>query len=215
MDVGSSGSSGTARIYDQTPTTGSTSFVVRAGAGQTGNLQTWQNSAGTGIANVDSIGRINSQVGFLINTSGGAVLSPFAGTLGSFARGFAIGWGDASDGAVHASGYLFRGTTGTTTDLALSRFTAGRLELNSGTAIGTTPGNARDIMARGFYAAETTTDPSAADLTIAGSNTQDVAAIYVKNDKLVVAYNRSGTVNYLTIPLDGATTTFTQSTTAP
>jgi hypothetical protein len=30
-----------------------------------------------------------------------------------------------------------------------------------------------------------------------------------------VAYNRSGTVNYLTIPLDGATTTFTQSTTAP
>ncbi|MCX6854596.1 MAG: hypothetical protein NTV80_06795, partial [Verrucomicrobia bacterium] len=46
-------------------------------------------------------------------------------------------------------------------------------------------------------------DPSAADLTIAGSNAQDVAAIYVKNDKLVVAYNRSGTVNYLTIPLDG------------
>lgn len=62
---------------------------------------------------------------------------------------------------------------------------------------------------------KTTSDPSASELSIAGSNAQDTFRMYMKNDKLVVAVNRSGTVNYLTIPLDGSTTTFSWSTTAP
>lgn len=50
LDVGSSGSSGTLRAWDQTPTTGSTSLIVRAGAGQGGNLlQQWQDGSGTRI----------------------------------------------------------------------------------------------------------------------------------------------------------------------
>ncbi len=57
---------------------------------------------------------------------------------------------------------------------------------------------------------EATADPGTARLS-AG----DHFAIYRKNDKLVVAYNNAGTITYLTIPLDGATTTWTQSTTAP
>lgn len=53
FDVASSGSSGTARFYDQTPTTGSTSLIVRAGAGQgTNNLITWQSAAGSTLSYV-------------------------------------------------------------------------------------------------------------------------------------------------------------------
>jgi hypothetical protein len=39
--------------------------------------------------------------------------------------------------------------------------------------------------------------------------------MYRKNNKLVFAYNNAGTLTYLAIPLDGTTTTFTHSTTAP
>jgi hypothetical protein len=37
----------------------------------------------------------------------------------------------------------------------------------------------------------------------------------VKNSKLVFEYNNTGTVNYITIPLDGATATWTNGSTAP
>lgn len=79
----------------------------------------------------------------------------------------------------------------------------------------TTAGNARDLRHRASYFIETSSDPSASDLTIAGSNTEDVFKFYMKNDKAVIAVNRSGTVNYLTIPLDGATTAWSWSTSAP
>lgn len=61
---------------------------------------------------------------------------------------------------------------------------------------------------------EATSDPSASDLT-SGANVEDRMAIYMKNDKLVIAYNRTGTVNYLTIALNGAATTFSVGTGAP
>ena len=186
-------------VHDGTPTTGSTSLVVRAGAGQSGYLTDWRDSSNNTSAYVQSQGNIYAFNEFQLSTT-----ARIMGPTGSFRTRSAGQFQFSSD------------TTGFgAPDAAFGRFAAGRIELNSGTAIGTTPANARDIMLRRTFAAETTTDPSAADLTIAGSNAQDVAAIYVKNDKLVVAYNRSGTVNYLTIPLDGATTIFTQSTTAP
>jgi hypothetical protein len=68
----------------------------------------------------------------------------------------------------------------------------------------------------GFYPdrwqvqAEATTDPDSTQLT-AGNH----FAIYRKNDQFVIAYNDAGTITYLTIPLDGATTTWTQTTTPP
>lgn len=43
----------------------------------------------------------------------------------------------------------------------------------------------------------------------------DSIAIYNKANKLVFAYNNAGTITYLSIPLDGSTTTWTHSTTAP
>jgi len=70
-------------------------------------------------------------------------------------------------------------------------------------------------MLRRTYFAETTSDPSASELSVAGGNALDVAAVYVKSNKLVIAYNNSGTVTYITIPLDGSTTTWTHSTSAP
>lgn len=70
-------------------------------------------------------------------------------------------------------------------------------------------------VAGGFRVAERSADPSAADLT-SGANAKDRAQIYMKGDKFVVAYNDgAGTVNYLAIPLDGSTTTWTNSTSAP
>ena len=57
---------------------------------------------------------------------------------------------------------------------------------------------------------EFTTDPGTTVLT-AGAD----FAMYRKNDKLVFAHNVAGTINYLSIPLNGSTTTWTQNTTAP
>ena len=57
---------------------------------------------------------------------------------------------------------------------------------------------------------ELTANPTTAELT-AG----DQIAIYVKADKLVIAYNQGGTIKYISIPLDGSTTTWTNSTSAP
>jgi hypothetical protein len=57
---------------------------------------------------------------------------------------------------------------------------------------------------------EASADPTSTQLS-AG----DQFAIYRKNDKLVIAYNNGGTITYLTIPLDGSTSTWTQSTSAP
>ena len=60
FDVQNSGSSGTARFYDQTATTGSTLAVFRAGVAQSGNVLEVQNNAGTVIASVGSTGNLYS-----------------------------------------------------------------------------------------------------------------------------------------------------------
>ena len=60
LDVASSGPSGTLRVYDQTATTGFTSLVVRAGAGQSSsNLTTWQDNSANTLAAVTSGGIIH------------------------------------------------------------------------------------------------------------------------------------------------------------
>ena len=61
---------------------------------------------------------------------------------------------------------------------------------------------------------EVSADPTASVLS-SGSNVKDKLGFYMKNDKLVWAYNNAGTVTYLSIPLDGSTTAWTHSTTAP
>ena len=51
--------SGSARIYDQTAVTGSSTLSVRAGAGQATNpLLQWQNNSGTGLGVIDASGNV-------------------------------------------------------------------------------------------------------------------------------------------------------------
>lgn len=91
-----------------------------------------------------------------------------------------------------------------------------RLKRNS-TVLETRLGGDSDYtthVAGGFRGAERAADPSAADLT-SGANAKDRIQIYMKNDKFVIAYNDAGTVTFITIPLDGSTTTWTHSTSAP
>jgi hypothetical protein len=54
LDV--SGQSTTARIYDQTATTGSTSLIVRAGAGQSGDIFRLQSNGGSDVFSVNATG---------------------------------------------------------------------------------------------------------------------------------------------------------------
>jgi parallel beta-helix repeat protein len=47
------------------------------------------------------------------------------------------------------------------------------------------------------------------------SNVKDGVGMFMKNGKLVFAYNNAGSLNYLVFTLDGSTTTFTNGATAP
>lgn len=64
------GGTETVKIQDGTAATGDTSFIVKAGAGQSSNLQEWQNSSGTVISKINSGGDIDigSSGKFLVNT---------------------------------------------------------------------------------------------------------------------------------------------------
>jgi len=101
-------------------------------------------------------------------------------------------------------------------DVGINRRAAGILEINPTTVfVGTTVANARHLLMGRLQLAEQTTMPTAAELSIAGSNTLDTAHIFIANNKFVVAFNNAGTVTYLSIPLNGSATTWTQNTTTP
>ena len=134
LDVANSGSAGTFRAYDARATIGNTLAVVRAGAGQVGNLQEWQNAFGVVMARVENSGRISTTNTFLIDTTTGVVFSGLAATLGSYSRGVAIGYDNQSDGIVHATAFVFPGTTSTTTTLGIAKNGTDTVEINNGTA---------------------------------------------------------------------------------
>jgi len=187
-----------------------------------------------GAGNLNFGGTASSNVMFQPNGTGGAFRrgddSNLSGEIfgGSFTTGTSgarkamIDAGNVAPGIFMSSDstFYFANSTNATSSintLGVKFKSSGLLEINAGStgAIGTTPGNARDLMLRRTYFAETTSDPSASELSVAGGNALDVAAVYVKSNKLVIAYNNSGTVTYITIPLDGSTTTWTHSTSAP
>lgn len=128
LDV--SGGAQTLRVYDQTLTTGSTSLVVRAGAGQSGNLTTWQNSSGTEIASIGSTGRYTvSESGTTLtlvgnNGFGNPVISTTGGSLGVVST-LILAFSGAQDTGISRSGVgvaeINNGTVGTYRDLILRR----------------------------------------------------------------------------------------------
>jgi len=123
VPMGSLTSTGTLTIYNETATTGSTKAVVRAGAGQSGNLQEWQNNAGSALAAIDSSGNV---------IPNSLVVGTTAITSTGLAQGSArvLTWSSTTN---------YFGTA----DLGLARNAAGVLEIDSGTA-----GQYRDLLLR-------------------------------------------------------------------
>jgi len=127
LDIAASGSSGTLRVYDQTPTTGVTQLVVRAGAGQSTNfLQRWQNSTGSTLSFISQTGGLGVQALDIYNET----------TLTT--RGFSIyGNGTASfiDASSNAIMSWYSATNlGGSADISLSRAGVNALQVGDGGA---------------------------------------------------------------------------------
>jgi hypothetical protein len=81
---------------------------------------------------------------------------------------------------------------------------------STGSSQNTSTERARFTSPGHFVLAELTTNPGTGDLAADAAT-----AVYTKADKFVIAYNNGGTLTYISIPLDGSTTTWTHSTVAP
>lgn len=129
LDLQKSGSTGLLRLYDQTASTGATSMLIKAGAGQsTTPLITWQ----------DNTSNITSTVG-----ADGSLATLSGGSRAVVMTGSTLGLGSASQLA-------FRSTAGWdsgTVDTAINRNAIGVIEINNGT-----PGAFRDLIARSVTA---------------------------------------------------------------
>jgi len=110
-------------VMDTTAVTGSTLAIIQAGAGQSGNLQEWQNNAGSALAAIDSSGNV---------IPNSLVVGTTAITSTGLAQGSArvLTWSSTTN---------YFGTA----DLGLARNAAGVLEIDSGTA-----GQYRDLLLR-------------------------------------------------------------------
>jgi hypothetical protein len=108
-------------VHNGTPTTGVTSVIVRAGAGQSStNLTTWQNNGGTAIAAIGSTGRMFSPRFTTLVDSGWALQDDFDSSWPMlFASGRGIAWSSTTS---------FAGTK----DLSLSRASANTLQVGDG-----------------------------------------------------------------------------------
>lgn len=208
-------------------------LTSKGAASQTGNLTNWKNSADTIVLNVDSAGDIRIRHTGKIYGSGGGqsmIVGDYSLTLAGSTNV------DISDGTtsyfvknnrnvfeiknavVTEANYPFLHITGT--------WNAGGvihqgIKVNVTNTASATDSRLLDLGIGGTslfrktkeawsIQAESGSNPTTAELT-AG----DHFACYRKADKLIFAYNNGGTMNYLVATLDGSTTTFTNSTTAP
>jgi hypothetical protein len=131
LEVANSGSSGTARFYDATALSGSTKVVVRAGAGQSGNLQEWQSSAGTVGVWIPAAGSsLQANSGLVAGGGSGAFSAGYYSAGLDMSSAWYVGWSSTTA----ANGGL---------DLSIARNAAGVLEINNGTA-----GTYRDLILR-------------------------------------------------------------------
>lgn len=82
-------------------------------------------------------------------------------------------------------------------------------------SIGLPSNQIKDLyLGRWVVSREVSANPVAGDLSAIGGSTGQ-AAWYIKANNFVIAYNVAGTVNYLSIPLDGSTTTWANSSIPP
>ena len=141
-DIQSSGSSGTFRVFDKTPSTGITQGVFRDGAAQSTNpLLAMQNNAGSVLSYFDLNGNLLDPVvedwignTWSLNTSGGLTLSNAGRISWSSSAAF---YGSLDTGLIrNAAGVVEvdNGTPGTYRDLILRNITATGIEAGSGDA---------------------------------------------------------------------------------
>lgn len=118
-------------VFDPTAVTGSTKLAIRAGAGQSGNMQEWQNNAGGVISGITAAGYGSFPV---ISMDGWWTLSQTGSGGIAFGSGHVIAWGSSATNSA----------TGTVSgDSGLARNAAGIVEVNNGTA-----GTYRDLLQR-------------------------------------------------------------------
>jgi len=151
-NVGEVTQGGVWQFFNQTPTTGATQLIVRAGAGQgSTNLQTWQNSGGSTVAFMSPTGEAGSLT--WRDTAGGV----YVRNADQLMR--------ASFTFVWNSGTTYNGGSN---DTGLSRNAAGVIEVNNGTA-----GTFRDLYLRGVRPVGSTV----ANLPAAAGNTGMLATV--------------------------------------
>jgi hypothetical protein len=164
--------------HNQTPTTGATQLIVRAGAGQsTTNLQTWQNSGGTAVASVASNGTLiatgivtssavfNSTNDLALDAAAGfsVLLRPNGGSE-------RVRVGDTFIRTRNSQVFQFSSdaTSFGTPDMGWSRNSSTAIEVNNGTA-----GTFRDLYLRGVRPVGSTV----ANLPTASGNTGMIATV--------------------------------------
>ena len=150
---GNSSGTGTMHIYDATATTGVTTCVVRAGAGQgSTQLQQWAIANGTVFAYVDALNQSVNSGQFRIGTAAGGI------------------WSSAGNVYPSNASLLWSTTTNAATgvwDLGLVRDAAGRLRVSNGST------------GLGQIMIASSTPASAADTGAAGTIVWDANYIYV------------------------------------
>ena len=155
IDIAASGSSGTLRAYDQTPTTGATQLIVRAGAGQsTTNLLTVQNSGGTALVGITGGGSFFT--GNNANATGDSLIDANGLRFGSTV---VVCW---------SNNLPFNAA-----DLSLSRSTTNTLQVGDGGS------NANGIVSAASYRAPLTTPASATATGTTGTIVWDANYIYI------------------------------------
>jgi hypothetical protein len=160
LSVQCSGSSGTFRVFDQTPSTGNTLQVFQEGAGQGAADQYFLNNTGTVLAEWFRGGSLD------------------ANYLGVWDSGYTIKAQMTNTGGFEAAngfGYLFSSSSAGngSVDAAILRSAAGLLEVDNGTS-----GMYRDMFLRNLYQPLTTPASSSATCT-QGAFEFDANYVYV------------------------------------
>ncbi|MFO0477047.1 MAG: hypothetical protein ACK52K_18035 [Alphaproteobacteria bacterium] len=150
-NVGEVTQGGVWQFFNQTPTTGATQLIVRAGAGQSStNLTTWQNAAGTQVAGLTTAANVRFSMD---NGTRSASISALHFVLNNLGM---VQFGSTTDG-INPS-----------VDAAFARNTGGVIEVNNGTA-----GSFRDLYLRGVRPVGSTV----ANLPTASGNTGMLATV--------------------------------------
>lgn len=196
------------RCFASTGSNNTQAWTASTNGGGVVGIQSWLSIGGTGTLTLCSnfrsrtgvFGAITTRHGLSIDNPGGSVA--LTNNYGIFIENQTYGTNDYGIYVAGADTYALW------IDAGISRF-------DGNVGIGTEGINPLSKLhiegASGWIIQdEQDIDPSTTEL-----DANDSIAIYNKNNKFVIAYNNAGTITYITIPLDGASTAWSHSTVAP